>query len=132
MFSFSEVYVQFALSCCLSCGLESSLTQMLRDCGVLRAVLRFVPPWCSYVCVAAWPLHRSEEQEGCLSSQLEPQMMLSECAVDSACLAVGLENTPEDLGNTLWIGKPTLPFLYEVKLMEGVHVSHIFSYLLVV
>lgn len=58
--------------------------------------------------------------------------MLSECAFSSACLALGVENiAPEDLGNTLRIEKPILPFLYEVKIMEGIQVSHIFSYLLV-
>lgn len=36
----------------------------------------------------------------------------------------GKHVAPEDLDNTLQIGKPALPYLYEVKIMEGIQISH--------
>lgn len=35
----------------------------------------------------------------------------------------------EDLDNTLQIGKPALPYLYEVQIMKGIQVSHSFCFL---
>lgn len=52
------------------------------------------------------------------------------CQLCLPCSRCGKHIAPEALGNTLWIRKPTLLFLNELKIIEGI--QGIFSYLLVV
>ena len=40
----------------------------------------------------------------------------------------GKHVAPEDLDNTLQIGQPALPYLYEVKITEGIQVLTVFAF----